>query len=66
MSRTEQIVEQVKSLSADELKDFRDWFARYDADVWDQQIEVDAKNGKLISLSERAVNDHEAGRSTEL
>ena len=66
MSRVEQIEGQVKNLSADELRIFRDWFARYDADVWDQQIVVDAKNGKLISLSERAVNDHEGGRSTEL
>jgi hypothetical protein len=66
MSRVEQIEGEVKSLSPDELKAFRDWFARFDADVWDDQIEVDAKNGKLKSLAERALRDHESGRSTIL
>ena len=66
MSRVEQIEGEVKSLSADELKVFRDWFARFDGEVWDDQIEGDAKNGKLRSLAERALRDHESGRSTIL
>ena len=66
MSRVEQIEGQVKSLNADELKVFRDWFVRYEADCWDQEIEADAKNGKLLSLAESALRDHGNGRSTEL
>ena len=66
MSRVEQIEGQVKSLSPDELKAFRDWFGRFDAEVWDDQIEADARNGKLRSLAERALQDHESGRSTVL
>jgi hypothetical protein len=66
MSRVEHIEGQVKSLGLDELKDFRDWFAQYDAEAWDDQIEADAKNGKLRSLAERALRDHESGRSTVL
>ena len=66
MSRVEHLEGQVKSLSLDELKAFRDWFAQYDADAWDDQIEADAKNGKLRSLAERALRDHESGRSTVL
>jgi hypothetical protein len=66
MSRVEHIEGQVKSLSIEELKDFRDWFARFDAEVWDAQIEADATNGKLQSLAERALRDHESGRSTIL
>ena len=66
MSRVEQVEGQVKSFNADELKAFRDWFERYDADTWDQQIEADAKNGKLLSMADRALRDHEDGRSTEL
>ena len=56
----------MKTLSADELVAFRDWFAKFDAEVWDDQIEADAKNGKLRSLAERALQDHESGRSTLL
>ena len=37
-----------------------------DAELWDRQIEADAKNGKLGSLANRALRDHEAGDSTEL
>ena len=66
MSRVEQIEGEVKSLSPDELKAFRDWFAQFDAEVWDHQIEADAKNGKLSSIAERALRDHESGRSTIL
>ena len=66
MSRVEHIEGQVKGLSLDELRAFRDWFGRFDAEVWDDQIEADAKNGKLRSLAERALQDHESGRSTVL
>jgi hypothetical protein len=66
MSRIEQIEGQIKNLNQNELKEFRDWFAQYDADLWDKQIEADANNGKLLSLAERALRDHDEGRSTEL
>jgi hypothetical protein len=65
-SRIEQIEGQVRKLSPDELKAFRSWFAQFDAGNWDRQIEADAKNGKLLSVAERALRDHESGRSTEL
>jgi hypothetical protein len=66
MSRVEHIEGQVKGLNLDELRAFRDWFGRFDAEVWDDQIEADAKNGKLRSLAERALQDHDSGRSTVL
>ena len=66
MSRVEHIEGQVKSLTADELKAFRNWYERFDAEAWDDQFEADAKNGKLQSLADRALQDHESGRSTLL
>jgi hypothetical protein len=66
MSRVENIEGQVKNLSLEELRAFRDWFASFDAEVWDAQIEADLKNGKLRSLTERALRDHESGRSSPL
>ena len=56
MSRVERIEGEVQNLSAEELKAFRDWFARFDAAAWDEQIEADARNGKLGSLAKRAPN----------
>lgn len=66
MSRLEQLEQQIVELDASELKALRAWFERYDAEVWDRQIESDAKSGKLARLAERALRDHQAGRSTEL
>ena len=66
MNRVEQIEGQIKSLSQDELKRLRDWFVQYDAELWDQQIEADAENGRLLALADRALHDHNEGRSTEL
>ena len=66
MGRVERIEGEIQNLSAEELKAFRDWFARFDAAAWDEQIEADAGNGKLRSLAERALEDHETGRSTIL
>jgi hypothetical protein len=66
MSRVEQLEQQIAELDQSELKALRAWFERYDAEVWDRQIESDAKSGKLGRLAERALTDHQDGRSTEL
>jgi hypothetical protein len=66
MSRVESIEGQVKQLTAEELRAFRDWFAEFDADAWDQQIESDVKGGELNELAERALRDYQTGRATEL
>lgn len=66
MSRVEKIEHDVRSLSAEELRAFRDWFARFDAGAWDAQIEADAQNGRLKALADRALKDHNSGKSTVL
>jgi len=66
MSRVENIENQIKELSQDELTALREWFADFDAEAWDRQIETDIIAGKLDTLAERALRDHEGGRSTRL
>ena len=66
MSLVERIEHDVRRLTAEELRAFRDWFAQFDADAWDSQIEADAENGRLKAVTERALKDHESGRSTIL
>ncbi|HWF09315.1 MAG TPA: hypothetical protein VG297_12685 [Bryobacteraceae bacterium] len=66
MNRVKQLEQQIVELDASELKALRAWFEIYDAEVWDRQIESDAKNGKLGELTERALRDHRDGRSTPL
>ncbi len=66
MSKVEQFEEQVKQFTSDELRLFRDWFAQFDAEIWDQQIEADIQSGKLADIAQRALADHNSSRSTVL
>ena len=66
MSRVENIEGQIKGLNSEELREFRDWFTSFDAEVWDAQIEADSIEGKLRSLADRALCDHKSGRSSPL
>jgi hypothetical protein len=66
MSRVEKIESQISEFSSAELAAFRRWFIEFDANAWDQQFEADVKAGKLDNRAEKALDDHAAGRSTEL
>jgi len=50
MTTIEKIECDIKKLPRDELTAFRAWFAEYDSDEWDRQIEEDAASGKLDKL----------------
>lgn len=56
----------VSQLSAAELAQFRRWFAEYDGEVWDDQIEADAAAGKFDALAEEALAEYKAGKATEI
>jgi hypothetical protein len=49
-----QIEDQVKQLEPGQFKLFSDWFEEYRADLWDRQIEEDARAGRLDHLRNRA------------
>jgi hypothetical protein len=57
MSRVEKIESQIEELSQEELHAFREWFASFDAQAWDQQFEADVKAGRLDRFGERALRD---------
>jgi hypothetical protein len=66
MSTIQEIENAVRHLSADELAKFRAWFAEFDADLWDRQLEQDVAAGRLDKLAEEALADLRDGRCTEL
>lgn len=66
MSKLEQIEKSVAELSPEELKAFAAWFEALQADMWDRQIEADAKAGRLDKLAEQALADHRASRTRSL
>jgi hypothetical protein len=65
MSITE-IEQAIAELSPEELARFREWFDEYYADVWDKQIEADAKSGRLDKLIAEADEEYDAGLSKPL
>jgi len=66
MTTVERLEEQVKSLSPDDLSEFRRWFFDWDNDEWDRQIERDAKAGKLDALASAALAEYQAGQAREI
>ena len=66
MTRLENVENHVAQLTSDELRAFRDWFAAFDAETWDRQIESDVRGGKLDQLADQALSDHANGKSTDL
>lgn len=66
MSRVEALEESVRALSDEELAAFRAWFASFDAEAWDRQIEADLQAGKLDTIAKEAVAEYRRGESREL
>jgi hypothetical protein len=56
----------VENMSSEELARFRKWFAEFDGDAWDKQIEEDAAAGKLDFLREEALAEYREGRATPI
>ncbi len=66
MTRLETLEHDVQSLGPQELAAFRAWFAEYDWQVWDRQLEQDIAAGKLDRMAAEALAEHERGESTKL
>jgi len=62
MSKVTQLEQQVAALSSEELAAFRAWFAEFDEEQWDRQLELDAENGKLERMAEGAMRAYDEGR----
>ncbi|MEW6710973.1 MAG: hypothetical protein AB1403_14195 [Candidatus Riflebacteria bacterium] len=56
----------VMNLPEEQLQKFREWFDRFDAKNWDEQIEKDARSGKLNSLIDKAIGEHKNSKKKKL
>ena len=61
-----EIEQAIAELSPNELARFREWFEEFDAQVWDEQFERDAKSGKLDKFADKAKSDFRAGKTKEV
>lgn len=63
MSAIERIKTAVSELSDEEFLKFRKWFDEYASDMWDKQIERDAKAGKFDKLAADALQERARRKS---
>ena len=66
MTRIEELEKKVEELSPSELSLFREWFATFDAEIWDRQLESDVAEGKLDDLADEAIAAHKRGDSRDI
>jgi hypothetical protein len=66
MSTVHEIEDAVRQLPRTDLAAFRAWFAEFDAEIWDRQMEEDAAAGRLDALANQALDDLRGGRCTDL
>ncbi len=59
----EDIENTVSQLAPQELSKFRQWFAEFDNQHWDKQIENDVNSGKLDELANQAILMHKLGKT---
>jgi hypothetical protein len=66
MNTIHDIEDAVRGLPRGDLAAFRAWFAEFDAEVWDRQIEEDVAAGRLDALADEALGDLRTGRCTDI
>jgi hypothetical protein len=62
----EELESAIQNLPANEFKQLAAWFAEYQAERWDRQIEADQRSGRLDHVIKRVRDDIAAGRSKPL
>ena len=65
-NQLKEIEQAISQLSPQDLTEFRQWFAEFDAEEWDQQFENDVMIGKLDGLAEKALKHLRQGNYTNL
>ncbi len=55
----------ITQLSPQDYIRLREWFEKFEAQQWDEQIERDAKAGKLDKIAEKALHEYRAGKTQE-
>ena len=66
MTKVEKLEIEVQNLNRTDLATFREWFRQYDDKEWDQQIEVDVREGRMGELAKEALAEYAIGTSKQI
>jgi hypothetical protein len=65
MHTIDEVEAAVRRLSPEERVAFRAWFAEFDAEEWDRQLDADVAAGRLDWLVSEARLDRQTGRCND-
>ena len=60
------IEDAITQLPASDVVELSAWFEKFESELWEEQIEADAKIGRFDSLIDQAKAEYAAGRSKPL
>lgn len=63
MSTVAEIEKAIQKLTPQEIKAVADWLQEFREEMWDQQIDADARAGKLDKFIAKAKADYRAGKA---
>ena len=63
MSTVVEIEKAIQKLTPKEIKAVADWLQEFREEMWDEQIDADAKVGKLDKFIAKARADYRAGKA---
>jgi predicted HAD superfamily phosphohydrolase YqeG len=66
MSTVQEIETAIQKLKPQEIHEVADWLQELREELWDKQIDADARAGRLDKLMEEAKQDYLAGRCKPL
>ena len=66
MSTVQEIETAIQKLKPQEIHEVADWLQELREELWDKQIDADARAGRLDKLMEEARQDYLAGRCKPL
>ena len=66
MTKLEEIEGVVETLSKQEFRELFTWMAERDNDLWDRQMDDDARSGKFDDLAKVALAEHQAGLTKKI
>jgi hypothetical protein len=66
MGSVEEITAAIEQLTIQDMMRLRDWLVEYAEQLWDEQMERDAKAGRLDALAKEALEELRAGKTFPL
>ena len=58
MTTLKEIEKAVSNLSEERLSEFREWFNKFNNQMWDKKLKKDIDSGKLNNMVSEALNDY--------